>query len=170
MGNIRVADISGLETRIRDVMLSGRIKALLPMSAVEDRGKTLGVYSPLDMICISDGYFDAKGILELIGRIIKMTEELEDYLIFPDEIVFSKDVVFIDPYRRATRILVIPQKEKKSDRGESVSCLLEELKELTDERGKAYISVFKERYRKRNMSTDCILGLIEELKREAGMV
>ena len=39
MDNIRIADLSGLDPAVRDVMLSGRIKALLPVSLIEEHGE-----------------------------------------------------------------------------------------------------------------------------------
>ena len=78
--NVRLADISCLSERIRDVMLSGKINAVLPMSSVEDEGRIIGVYSIEDRICVSDGSYSPSNVLELTGRIIKMIEELEDIL------------------------------------------------------------------------------------------
>jgi hypothetical protein len=68
-----------------------------------------------------------------------------------------------------SRICVIPQNKEKVYPKENVSCLLKEIKELTDERGKAYMDVIIDRYINGDLSTDRMLGLIEELKREAGM-
>ena len=52
---IRLADISCLNERIRDMMLSGRINAILPMSSVEEEGKMVAVYSVEDQICVAEG-------------------------------------------------------------------------------------------------------------------
>ena len=165
----RIADLSGLNKRVRDVMLSGRIKAVLPVSAVQDGGRLLGIYSLENMVPVTDSIFSPVNILELTGRIMKMTEELLDNLISPENIVFSKEVIFIDMNSRKTRICVIPHHRDTGGIKESVSCLLGELKELTDERGRAYIDVFTERYMKSHMSIDRIMAFLEELKREAGM-
>jgi hypothetical protein len=169
MDDRRIADLTDLDHRIRDVMLSGRIKSVLPMSVIDEGGRALGVYSTEGMTCISDGRYAPLNLLELVGRIVKMTDELKDILIYPDEIVFSGKVIFIDPSVRMTRICVIPQNKEKVYPKENVSCLLKEIKELTDERGKAYMDVIIDRYINGDLSTDRMLGLIEELKREAGM-
>lgn len=170
MDDMRIADLTDLDRRVRDMMLSGKINAVLPMSIVDEGDRILGVYSTEDKPCISEGRFSPVNVLELTERILKMTEKLMDILIYPDEIVFSARVIFIDPVLRMTRICVIPQKKKETDPKESVSYLLEEIKELTDERGKAYIDIVIDRYRKGNFSTNRMMGLIEELKREAGVV
>ena len=170
MEDVRIADLTDLDHRIRDMMLSGRIKAVLPMSSVDEGERILGIYSTEDKLCISEGRFSSVNILELTGRILKMTEELTDILIYPDEIVFSIKVIFIDTVLRITRICVIPQNKKEIGPKESVSYLLEEIKELTDERGKAYMDIVTDRFRKGNLSIDRMMGLIEELKREAGVV
>ena len=167
--NERLADISCLNERIRDVMLSGKINAVLPMSSVEDEGRIIGVYSIEDRICVSDGSYSPSNVLELTGRIIKMIEELEDILINPEDIVLSSKVIFIDQEIRKTRICVIPQTSENRNSKESVSYLLEELKELTDERGKAYMDIFIKKYNNSNLKVDRQLAFIEELKKEAGM-
>lgn len=169
MEDTRIADLTDLDHRIRDMMLSGRIKAVLPMSVIHEGERTLGIYSTEGMICISEGRFSAANILELTERIIVMAEDLKDILIDPNEIVFTKEVIFIDPFVRMTRICVIPHKKDPERPEENVSYLLEEIKELTDERGKAYLDIVIGRYRRSDLSKDRLLGLIEELKREAGM-
>ena len=166
---IRLADISCLNERIRDVMLSGRINAILPMSSVEEEGRTLAVYSIEDKICVAEGSFSPANVLELTGRIIKMLEELEDILIRPEDIVLSAKVIFIDPEIRKTRICVIPVKSEIRNSKENVSYLLEELKELTDDRGKAYLDIFIKKYNSTNLKVDRQMAFIEELKKEAGM-
>ena len=118
--------------------------------------------------CIADGSFGPVSILELTGRIIKMTEEMKDYLILPQETVLSKNVIFLDPFMRQTRICVIPVKTGVSEK-ESVSCLLEELKELTDSRGEAYLDVFIREYNRNHLKEEGLLSLLEDLKKEAGM-
>ncbi len=168
MDDTRAADLTDLDQRVRDMMLSGRINAILPMSVIDEGGRVLGIYSTADKVCISEGRFSPVNVLELTGRIMKMTEELMDILIYPNEIVFSGKVIFIDPMLRMTRICVIPHRKSETDPKESVSYLLEEIKDLTDERGKAYMDIVIERLRNGNLSIDRIMGLIEELKREAG--
>lgn len=170
MDDMRIADLTELDHHIRDAMLSGRIKAVLPMSMVEDGGKVFGIYDHEDMVCISDVCFDAVNILELAERLIRMIEELMDILIFPNEIVLSGKVIFIDPSVRITRICVIPDTKRQISRADSISCLLEELKDLTDETGKAYVDIVKKQILGKQMSAERIIWFIEELKREAGMV
>ena len=167
--NVRLADITCLNEKIRDVMLSGRINAVLPMSSVEEGGRIIGVYSIENMISVSDGSFSPSNVLELTGRILKMIEELEDILIRPGDIVLSAKVVFIDPEIRKTRICVIPKMSEIRNSKENVSYLLEELKELTDDRGKAYMDIFINKYNSTDLNTDRLMAFIEELKKEAGM-
>ena len=167
--NVRLADITCLNEKIRDVMLSGRINAVLPMSSVEEGGRIIGVYSIENMISVSDGSFSPSNVLELTGRILKMIEELEDILIRPEDIVLSAKVVFIDPEIRKTRICVIPKMSEIRNSKENVSYLLEELKELTDDRGKAYMDIFINKYNSTDLNTDRLMAFIEELKKEAGM-
>ena len=167
--NVRVGDITCLNKRIRDVMLSGRINAVLPMSSVEEEGRILGVFSIENRICITEGFYSPSNVLELIGRILKMIEELKDILIRPEDIVLTGKVIFIDPEIRRTRICVIPQQSDVRNSKDSVSYLLEELKELTDERGRAYLDVFIKKYNSSRLNTDKLMELIEELKKEAGM-
>ncbi len=168
--NIRLADISSLNERIRDVMLSGRISAVLPMSSVEENGRIVAVYSIDNQICISEGSFSPSNVLELTGRILKMIDELEDILIRPEDIILSVKVIFIDPEIRKTRICVIPQKSRARESKECVSCLLENLKELTDDRGKAYLDIFIKKYESSNLNIERQMAFLEELKKEAGMV
>ena len=167
--DVRMADITCLDKRIRNVMLSGRIKAVLPVSSVDDGGRIIAIYSVRNMMCAADGEYSPVNILELTGRIIKMLEELEDILIRPEDIVLDTKVIFIDPVVRKTRICIIPSHTKEGSSKECVSYLLEELKELTDERGKAYLEVFMGEYKSRHLSVDALMSFIEELKREAGM-
>jgi len=167
--NIRLADISCLNGRIRDMMLSGRINAILPMSSVEEEGKMVAVYSVEDRICVAEGSYSAANVLELTGRIMKMIEELEDILIKPEDIVLSVKVIFIDPEIRMTRICVIPNRSESRNSKEKVSYLLEELKELTDDRGKAYLDIFIKKYNSTSLKVDRQMAFIEELKKEAGM-
>ena len=167
--NVRLADITCLNEKIRDVMLSGRINAVLPMSSVEEGGRIIGVYSIENMISVSDGSFSPSNVLELTGRILKMIEELEDILIRPEDIVLSAKVVFIDPEIRKTRICVIPKMSEIRNSKENVSYLLEELKDLTDDRGKAYMDIFINKYNSTDLNTDRLMAFIEELKKEAGM-
>lgn len=167
--NVRTSDITSLNERIRDVMLSGRINAVLPMSSFEEDGRILGVFSTENRICIADGFYSPVNVLELTERIIKMIEELEDILIRPEDIVLNDKVVFIDPDIRKTRICIIPDQSAKRSGKESVSYLLEELKELTDERGRAYLDIFIKKYNRTHFSTDRLVEFIEELKKEAGM-
>lgn len=167
--NVRLADITCLNERVRDVMLSGRIKAVLPMSSVEEGGRTVGVYSIENLISVSEGSFSPSNVLELTGRILKMIEELENILIRPKDIILSLDNIFIDPEIRMTRICLIPKKSETESSKESVSYLLEELKELTNERGRAYLDIFIKRYISTNLNVERQLAFIEELKKEAGM-
>ena len=168
MDELLRADITKVEPAVRDVMLSGRINALMPVSCMKDEEGITGVYSTDNMIPVREGRFSAKSVLELMGRILRMTEELKDYLLFPEDMVFSADVIYIDPYQRATRICVIPDSDEINEK-ERVSYLLNDLKKLTDERGKAYLDVLIKDYGTKRFSTPGILAFIEDLKREAGM-
>lgn len=169
MDELLRADITKVEPAVRDVMLSGRINALMPMSCMKDEEGITGVYSTDNMIPVKEGRFSAKSVLELMGRILRMTEELKDYLLFPEDMVFSADVIYIDPYQRATRICVIPDSDEINEK-ERVSYLLNELKSLTDERGEAYLDAFDKIYRERSRSVNALLSVLEDMKKEAGMV
>ena len=76
MDELLRADITKVEPAVRDVMLSGRINALMPLSCMKDEEGITGVYSTENMIPVREGRFSAKSVLELTGRILRMTEEL----------------------------------------------------------------------------------------------
>lgn len=168
MDNYRKADLTGLPIEILKRMLSGEMKCILPFSLYEEDGEIVGVYNLSHTLSVSGRRYDPISILELTERILIMIEELKDNLIFPGEAVLNKDVIFIDPYFRETRLFLILREDTVGEK-ENVSYLLDELKELTDEKGRAYLEYFRKAYINGTMNKDRCLGLIEDLKREAAM-
>ena len=169
MDKMMRADLTEMDPVIRDVMLSGRINALMPLSCLTDGGRVYGIYSTEDEIPVKEGRFSPVSILELVGRILNMTEELKDYLIFPEDMVFSMEMIFIDTLKRRTRMCVVPELKDKKEK-ECVSYLLDELKCLTDEKGSAYLEAFRRIYNERCLGTKALLSVLEDMKKEAGKV
>lgn len=167
MSNIITADLTAIHPVIRRSMINGRIRSVVPLSVIE-QDNIKGVYCIDDLICLSDCRFNAVSILELTERIIHMLEELRDYLIFPEEILLRSEYIFIDREVRQTRICVVPKSVSDVGEKENVSYLLNQLKEFTDEKGKAYMDVFLREYMKGNKGTDRLIGFAEEMKKEAG--
>ncbi len=168
MEDVRIADLTSVPGPILERMISGEINALLPLSVVNDETGTTGLYSTEDLIPVSDSSFSSVNILELTGRIFRMLDELKDNLIFPEEIVLNDKIIFIDIKMRKTRICLIPEISGRTEK-ENVSYLLNDLKTLTDERGRAYMDVFIKDYETKRFSSAGILAFLEDLKREAGM-
>ncbi len=96
-----------------------------------------------------------------------MTEELKDWLLYPQDMVLEPELIFIDHEMRHTRICVMPSENVRSEK-ENVSYLLEKNKNLTDERGRAYLDAFIRIYMKRPGSTNYFLSVLEDMKKEAG--
>ncbi len=168
MEDKRIADLTSVPDLILERMVSGEIDALLPLSIIEEQGRITGIYSTEGRIPVSDSSFSPVNVLELTGRIFKMLDELSNNLIFPDEIVLNDKIIFIDTGMRKTRICMIPEICERSEK-ENVSYLLNDLKPLTDERGRAYLDVLIREYSNKRFSTAGLLSFLEDLKREAGM-
>lgn len=162
------ADLTMIDPVLRDVMLSGGIKALMPLSCLKEGDRVTGIYSTTDKVMVSEGRFSPVNVLELTGRILRMTDELKDWLLYPQEMVLNTKVIFIDPDMRHTRICVIPVSSEKSEK-ENVSYLLDEIKELTDEKGRAYMDAFIRIYLDKPRGINALLSILEDMKKEAGM-
>ena len=167
MEDSRISDLKGIPEKIIERMLEGSMNCLLPMSLVEDEGRLYGVYSLVGYREISCKKFDAVSILEITERIIRMIQELKDNLIWPEDVMLNKEIIFLDPDTRETRLCLIPNTSEVGGK-ENVSYLLEELKELTDEEGRAYLDYFIKEYKSRSLRPAVLLGILEDLKREAG--
>ena len=168
MDDKRIADLSSIPSLLLERMVSGEIDSLLPVSVIEEGERKTGVYSIGNLIPVSDSHFSPVNILELTGRIFCMLEDLKDNLFFPEEMILNDKLLFIDTEMRKTRICLIPESGTRGEK-ENVSYLLNDLKKLTDERGKAYLDVLIKDYGTKRFSTPGILAFIEDLKREAGM-
>ena len=167
MEDSRISDLKGMPSRIIERMLTGSMDCLLPMSLVEEDDHLYAVYSLVGYWEISGKKFGAVSILEITERVIKMLEELKDNLIWPEDVILNKEIIFLDPGTRETRLCLIPEPSEVGGK-ENVSYLLEELKELTDEEGKAYLDYFIKEYKSRSLRPAVLLGILEDLKREAG--
>ena len=168
MDDKRIADLTSVPGLILEIMVTGQIRALLPLSVIREQDRVTGIYSAEGYIPVSDCSFSPVNALELAGRIFSMLDELKDNLLFPDEMILNDKILFIDTGMRKTRICMIPDNSDRSEK-ENVSYLLNDLKKLTDERGKAYLDVLIKDYGTKRFSTPGILAFIEDLKREAGM-
>jgi len=169
MNNLMKVDFAEKDMQYQqkaDTIISGRCPGILPLSIIRTGGKIRAMYNTEGYIRLASlKSISAAMILTIAERVLECTELCRDYLLFPEEYVFSADTVYISEDFRNVKLAYIPRTEAGGETA-AISSFIYSLKPLTTENGRTYLDTLGSVLECRNLRISRVIGFVEQLKQE----
>lgn len=152
-----------------ETVTCSKCPGILPLTIVRDGGNIRGMYKTEGFVRLASlSNISAAMILTIAERAMECTEMCRDWLLFPEQYVFSADTVYISEDFRTVKLAYIPARKKYSENS-SIAAFIYSLKALTTENGRTYLDTLGSMMECRNLKMSRVTGFIEQLKQEINL-
>lgn len=149
-----------------DMMAAGVCKGIFPLSLIKTGEKIIGFYQVKGYKRLSEcKKLNAEEVLTVVEKTIAALQECESHLIFAEEILLSRDTVYIREDFNDIRFTYFPDKTKIGAR-RKLTLFIAELKDMTTDNGCLYLDMLGEMIAIENADIAKIKMFICRLKKE----
>lgn len=149
-----------------ETIICGKCPCILPLTIVRERGIIRGIYNTEGFVRLASlRNISASMVLTIAERTLECAEMCRNWLIFPEQYVFSADTVYISEDFRTVKLAYIPQRRKYSE-SSSVAAFVYSLRSVTTENGRTYLDTLGSMLECKNLKISRVVGFIEQLKQE----
>ncbi len=162
--------------RVKDVILSGNCRRILPASLMNYRkkGKPVFVYNKEGYKVLSS--YREMAVAETLGtleEILDMIKDCKNFFLVTGEYLLSLDCIYISEDKKKTKdymkLAYIPRKKGEEERN-PLNTLIHQMRKITTENGRSYLERLCEYMERGSYTPEKLKMYIEELKREIYML
>lgn len=153
---------------IRDILLSGSCRAVLPMDLYRGRKYCFGVYHTAGLQCLRQcEHLTADQALRAAGALLRMQDICRDHLLFPADYVLSMDTLYAKRDYTEIQLLFIPtDKDRLENPHKRLLTLLQSMKRLTSPCGADYLAALQDLLQMRSYGNEQLLGSLQQWREE----